>query len=152
MELLKKCHFSFCEKKFTLVFTILESIFTFWFTLEFLIRFICCPSKSKFIKSIMNLLDLVCIITYLISNSISLLESFRPLLVLRLIRIFFIFKLSKHLESLKILIYTVKECHKELLTLFIYLGIAVLFFSCVMHFCEKDTGNEKFNSIFDSLW
>ena len=146
------CNISYCEKKYTQIFSIFELILTIWFTAEFFIRFICCPNKLQFIKSFMNILDFVCVITYLTSNSISFHDSFRSLFTLRFIRIFFIFKLSKHLESLKILIYTVRESRKELLILLIYLSIGVLFFSCVMHFCEKDFGNHKFDSMFDSFW
>lgn len=138
-------------KSYKTIFSYFDVSFTVWFALEITIRFICCPDKLRFIKSIFNILDLICIIAYLILIFATYDDTFKPIIALRLIRMFFVFKLSKYLESLKILVYTVKESIRELMALLIYLGIGILFFSSLLHFCEKDY-NREFESIPSSFW
>ena len=40
-------------------FVIVEAIYMVWFTLEFIIRLSCCPSKVSFCKKVMNWIDLL---------------------------------------------------------------------------------------------
>ena len=53
-------------------FMIIEAIYMVYFTLEFLIRLISCPSKIKFLKSWMNWIDLLAIVPYYFTVSLSL--------------------------------------------------------------------------------
>ena len=40
-------------------FVIVEAIYMVWFTVEFIIRATCCPSKISFAKKSMNWIDLL---------------------------------------------------------------------------------------------
>ena len=40
-------------------FVIVEAIYMLWFTMEFIIRLLCCPSKMTFCKKAMNWIDLL---------------------------------------------------------------------------------------------
>ena len=45
-------------------FVIIEAIYMVYFTMEFLIRLVTCPSKPKFLQSSMNWIDLLAIVPY----------------------------------------------------------------------------------------
>lgn len=48
-------------------FFIIETICIIWFTFEFIVRFLSCPLKLQFLKSVMNIIDIVAIIPYFIT-------------------------------------------------------------------------------------
>ena len=73
------------------------------FTAEFLLRVASCPSKLQFIKNAMNLFDLMAIVPYFIILGVQQTkgncESARrsgSFIFVRVLRVFRIFKLSKH--------------------------------------------------------
>ncbi|XP_023336409.1 potassium voltage-gated channel protein Shab [Eurytemora carolleeae] len=49
------------------VFAMIEAVYMSWFTLEFLVRLVCCPSKVDFLKKTMNWIDLLAIIPYYVT-------------------------------------------------------------------------------------
>ena len=64
-----------------------------WFTIEFLIRFFACPDHCKFIKSFMNIIDLLAILPYYLSPLLDQLQSVKTVgQVLRILRIMRVFK------------------------------------------------------------
>lgn len=48
-------------------FFLIETVCIIWFTFEFIVRFVSCPLKLIFLKSIMNVIDIVAIIPYFIT-------------------------------------------------------------------------------------
>ena len=53
-------------------FAIIEMCYMSYFTLEFLLRAISCPSKAQFCKNLMNWIDLLAIVPYFITLSLNL--------------------------------------------------------------------------------
>jgi len=91
-----------------------------YFILELVIRFIFAPEKCAFVKSLLNIIDIICIVPQMISI---LLEYLEPTLgsdagkagdilqitnILRTVRVLRIFKLMKHYSAFKVLAYTIK--------------------------------------------
>ena len=92
----------------------IEAVCNVWFTIEILIRFVCCPSKLKYLKAPVNIIDLVATLTFYID--LMLAYSFgaaADLEFFSIIRILRLFKLTQHSQGLKILMYTFK-CVKNL--------------------------------------
>jgi len=84
-------------------FFIVETVCVIWFTVEFLLRVVSCPSKLQFIKNVMNVFDLMAIVPYFIILAVQQTEgnceSARrsgSFIFVRVLRVFRIFKLSKH--------------------------------------------------------
>ena len=48
-------------------FVIIEAIYMAYFTVEFLVRLVCCPNKVSFMKTTMNWIDLLAIVPYFIT-------------------------------------------------------------------------------------
>ena len=124
-----------------------------WFTLEYVSRFICSPNKWKFVKSFLNLIDLLSILPYYITvcNHSGDQKHLSILRVVRLVRVFRIFKLSRHSHGLQILGHTLKASLSELGMLIFFLFLGVILFSSVIYYAEEST-NDMFTSIPDAFW
>ena len=74
-----------------------------WFTVEFLVRFVSCPSKTHFCRNVLNIIDVLAIFPYFIILAIQQTEGncesakrSGTFTFVRVLRVFRIFKLSKH--------------------------------------------------------
>jgi hypothetical protein len=126
---------------------ILDIICTVYFTIELVVRFVFAPQKLKFIRSAMNIIDLLALVPLymqLILNSDERRACYMNeqliieiMFVLRIIRMFRIFHLVKHYQALKILVYALKASLQELLMLAIFLIIGMLIFSSLIFYAER---------------
>ncbi|XP_059510640.1 potassium voltage-gated channel subfamily A member 1-like [Stegostoma tigrinum] len=148
-------------KSFTDPFFIIETLCIVWFSFELLVRFFSCPSKPRFFKNIMNIIDIVAIIPYFITLFTELVYhqsngqqtmSLAILRVIRLVRVFRIFKLSRHSKGLQILGKTLQASLRELGLLIFFLFIGVILFSSAVYFAETDDPDSSFSSIPDAFW
>ena len=142
-------------------FFIIETICIIWFTFEFTVRFLSCPLKLEFLKSVMNIIDIVAIIPYFITLGTVFADeqkksnqalSFAILRVIRLVRVFRIFKLSRHSKGLQILGQTLRASMRELALLIFFLIIGVILFSSAVYFAEVTEQDTHFKSIPDAFW
>eukprot|EP00062_Callorhinchus_milii_P018395 gi/632971852/ref/XP_007902374.1/ PREDICTED: potassium voltage-gated channel subfamily A member 5-like [Callorhinchus milii] len=154
-------HISSIHMSLTDPFFVIETTCVVWFTLELLMRFFACPSKSVFSRDIMNIIDVVAIFPYFITLGTELAEqqsngqqamSLAILRVIRLVRVFRIFKLSRHSKGLQILGQTLKASMRELGLLIFFLFIGVILFSSAVYFAEADEPSSFFSSIPDAFW
>lgn len=142
-----------------------DTVCTLFFTIELITRFIFAPEKLPFVRSAMNIIDLLALVPLymqLILNT----ESFKFCLVnerlmieimfiLRIIRMFRIFHLVKHYQALQILVYALKASVQELLMLGIFLLIGMLVFATMIYYAErKDAVNpsDQFTTIPIGFW
>lgn len=146
---------------FTDPFFMVETLCIVWFSFEFTMRFLSCPSKPVFFKNIMNLIDVVAIAPYFITLGLDLAEhqgssqqaaSLAILRVIRLVRVFRIFKLSRHSKGLQILGQTLHASLRELGLLIFFLIIGVVLFSSSVYFAEAEDPESGFSSIPDAFW
>ncbi|GAB1599740.1 voltage-gated channel Shaw-like [Argonauta hians] len=144
---------------------VIDVICTIFFTLELIARFIFAPHKFKFVRSIMNVIDLLALVPLYVQV---ILHSTDPefcylnerlvmeiMFILRIIRMFRIFHLVKHYQALKILVYAMKASIQELLMLAIFMIIAMLVFATMIYYAErKDATNasDSFNTIPMGFW
>lgn len=161
-------------------FVVIEAIYMAWFTIEFLVRMVCCPSKIMFLKKSMNWIDLLAIVPYFVTvtlNSYGVTEEalavvsagedagtgdvsrtaqyFRLLKMARIVktlRIIRIFKLARHSTGLQALGNTMKANYKELGLLFLLLGMGAIMFASLIFVFEKEDPESTFKTMFDSYW
>lgn len=140
------------------IFERIEAVCIAWFTLEYLLRIFSAPDKLKFLKGALNFIDLISILPYYISLLFAsqqyenLNNARRVLTLFRVLRILRIFKLARHSTGLKSLGYTLQRSNKELGLLMMFLSIAVLLFSSLAYFAEKEERETRFTSIPNTFW
>ncbi len=138
----------------------IDSFCTCFFTIEFLVRFIVAPDRVKFWKSVMNIIDVLCVlpmwIKYImllnnIQMNVRLLPVFFLIMMLRVLRICRVLRLARHYTGVKILLLALKASFKELGMLVIFVFIVVLIFAVVIYYAEFFV-HDTFDTIPDGYW
>ena len=103
------------------VIEVLDMITVGIFTIEYVIRLICSPSKGRFFIQPMNLIDFGTLFPFYISLILQGLEDYeiigkagKIIRLAKVMRILRVYKLFRHFAGLHALIYTVKQAYKEL--------------------------------------
>uniref|UniRef100_A0A674MWQ7 A-type voltage-gated potassium channel KCND1 n=1 Tax=Takifugu rubripes TaxID=31033 RepID=A0A674MWQ7_TAKRU len=142
-----------CGVRYALAFFCLDTACVMIFTVEYLLRLIAAPSRYKFMKSVMSVIDVVAIMPYYIGLVMTDNDQVSGAFVtLRVFRVFRIFKFSRHSAGLRILGYTLKSCASELGFLLFSLTMAIIIFATVMYYAEKGSTGSKFTSIPAAFW
>ncbi|XP_068590088.1 A-type voltage-gated potassium channel KCND2 isoform X2 [Cebidichthys violaceus] len=142
-----------CGERYALAFFCLDTACVMIFTVEYLLRLLVAPSRYRFVKSVMSVIDVVAIMPYYIGLVMADNEDVSGAFVtLRVFRVFRIFKFSRHSAGLRILGYTLKSCASELGFLLFSLTMAIIIFATVMFYAEKGSSASKFTSIPAAFW
>lgn len=143
------------------LFETIEVVYMIYFTMEFLLRLWASPNHCQFMCDALNMIDIISIFPFYVSLLVNALPqtfignttSYRHLFTMfRVLRILRIFKLARHSNSLKSLGQTVRTSRNEFGILFMFLALAVLLFSNLIYFAEKDVENTMFTSIPATFW
>lgn len=128
-----------------LIIQLLDNFVIIFFTLEYFLRLVVCPNKTKFIKDAMNMIDLLAISPFYINLLLEGLEDFeiigkagKIVRLVRVMRILRVFKLVRHFAGLQSLIHTLQQAYKELGLLLVLVAVAILTYSSLVYFAEKD--------------
>lgn len=122
-----------------------------WFTVEFILRLICCPNKLKFFIEPGNIIDFLSILPYYISLALASNQK-GSFAMLRVIRVLRVFKLARHSRGLQILGNTLKASFNELMMLGFFLFVMILIFGSCVYYAEYSAKGTKFVSIPNSFW
>ncbi|XP_078075962.1 A-type voltage-gated potassium channel KCND2 isoform X2 [Mustelus asterias] len=142
-----------CGERYALAFFCLDTACVMIFTVEYLLRLMAAPSRYRFVRSVMSIIDVVAILPYYIGLVMADNEDVSGAFVtLRVFRVFRIFKFSRHSQGLRILGYTLKSCASELGFLLFSLTMAIIIFATVMFYAEKGSTATKFTSIPAAFW
>ncbi|XP_007548290.1 potassium voltage-gated channel subfamily D member 3-like isoform X1 [Poecilia formosa] len=142
-----------CGERYTVAFFCIDTACVMIFTVEYLLRLFAAPSRYRFMRSVMSIIDVVAILPYYIGLVMTNNEDVSGAFVtLRVFRVFRIFKFSRHSQGLRILGYTLKSCASELGFLLFSLTMAIIIFATVMFYAEKGSSSSKFTSIPASFW
>ncbi|XP_017776953.1 PREDICTED: potassium voltage-gated channel protein Shal isoform X1 [Nicrophorus vespilloides] len=142
-----------CGERYKIVFFCLDTACVMIFTAEYLLRLFAAPSRYKFVRSVMSIIDVVAILPYYIGLGIKDNDDVSGAFVtLRVFRVFRIFKFSRHSQGLRILGYTLKSCASELGFLVFSLAMAIIIFATVMFYAEKNVRDTNFTSIPAAFW
>uniref|UniRef100_A0A8C8SRH2 A-type voltage-gated potassium channel KCND1 n=1 Tax=Pelusios castaneus TaxID=367368 RepID=A0A8C8SRH2_9SAUR len=142
-----------CGDRFPLAFSCMDTACVLIFTCEYLMRLFAAPSRCRFVRSVMSIIDVVAIMPFYIGLVVPENEDVSGAFVtLRVFRVFRIFKFSRHSQGLRILGYTLKSCASELGFLLFSLTMAIIIFATVMFYAEKGTRSTNFTSIPAAFW
>ena len=107
-------------------------------TCEYITRLICSPNKLIFLTSAFNAIDLICIVSFVVSLHLSSLgKGGRIMRLLRCLRIFRFGKLIRHLSKFQCLLHVVGEAAVELQFAFLLMIISLITLASLLYFFEK---------------
>ena len=132
-------------------FLILEWTFTFFFTVEYLLRIYTVNSPRYYITSFFGLVDLFSILPSYLTLFFPGLHSLMIIRGLRLIRIFRIFKLDEFIDQGNMIVIALAESRRKILVFTTVILILVCIFGCIIYLIEHDI-NENFDSIPRSMY
>lgn len=136
---------------------ITEMALNTWFFIELATRFMCSPSRVRFVKSYLNWIDAFAIIPYLPSyfirervTSLLFLRCFRFMRIIRLIRLSKIAKLSKRVRIVVAIIRASSRDFQYLLCCFL---VTIVIGGALMYYAEQSSSKvTQFTSIPLSFW
>ncbi|XP_036359393.1 potassium voltage-gated channel protein Shaw-like [Octopus sinensis] len=141
------------------VFKILEITCIAYFTFELVIRLIFCPNRLIFFKNFLNWIDVFSLIPFYLREIVDRFVGMKTEVsyyvnMLRLIRIFRILRLTRHVSGIRILAHTVKASAKELLLLIIVVFMGITIFACLIYYAQQidETASNKFLNIPIGFW
>lgn len=135
-------------------FFYVELLCNIWFIIEFTIRLLVSPNMLEFIKSPVNLIDLVSTLSFYFEIKQRMGEQTGLFEALSIVRILRLFKLTRHSPGLRILIHTFKASAKELTLLVFFLMLGIVVFASMVYYAERLQHNpdNEFKSIPLGLW
>lgn len=135
-------------------FFYVELLCNLWFIIEFTTRLLVSPNMLEFIKSPVNLIDLVSTLSFYFEIKQRLGEQTGLFEALSIVRILRLFKLTRHSPGLRILIHTFKASAKELTLLVFFLMLGIVVFASMVYYAERLQHNpdNEFKSIPLGLW
>ena len=140
------------RKKVSLVWNVFNIFCNVWFTLEYFLRLLAAQHKIKFIRSTINIIDLISILPFYLSLILDEGGGIDVLRVIRVIRVVRIFKLTRHSRGLHILGNTIHASLHELAMLALFLFIGVILFSSAVYYAESQVYSKDFQSIPHAFW
>ncbi len=131
---------------------ILESIYTTWFFVEYILRCTSQPKKRKFIFSVLGIVDLAAILPFLITVLFIQKQNNNVIRLLRFLQIFRILKLTRHSKSLQLLGKSLYYCKGQISLLLVFFFINCLACGSVLYWIEKSSPKSRGTSIMDTMW
>ena len=134
---------------------ILNNVCYIWFSVEFVVRLLCCANKKVFFKSLLNWIDLLAILPFYIQLILESQTQMTPLSVLKILRIFRIariLKVSRYSRGMRALIYTFYASRRELGLLFFILFISTILSAVLTFYAEANSTEKSLTTIPEALW
>ncbi|XP_068127272.1 potassium voltage-gated channel subfamily V member 2-like [Hyperolius riggenbachi] len=149
-----------------------EIICVIFFTTEYIMRLFSASGIKRFLKTVLNIVDLIAILPFYIQiiferfseeadmhlhpDDIDKMEHVgqlgKVLKIIRLMRIFRILKLARHSIGLRAFGFTIRQCYQQVCCLFLFIAMGVFTFSALMHSVEHDVPGTNFTSIPSAWW
>ncbi|XP_053322208.1 potassium voltage-gated channel subfamily V member 2 [Spea bombifrons] len=152
-----------------------ETVCITFFTLEYILRLISSPDPRRFIRSVLNAVDMIAILPLYLQL---LLEKFadedengkrssheqeieavvrvgklgQVLRIMRLMRIFRILKLARHSTGLRAFGFTLRQCYQQVGCLLLFIAMGIFSFSAMVYTVEHDVAGTNFTSIPHAWW
>ncbi|XP_013387567.1 potassium voltage-gated channel protein Shaw [Lingula anatina] len=140
---------------------LIDVICASFFTLDIFIRFIFSPSKARFFTYPLSIIDVLAIAPFyaeLVINIVNPEDMFGETVfgfinILKIARVFRIFRLAKSYTGMKVILYSLKEGLAELTLTLIILVITMLICSTLMFYADNVNNEDSmFTSIPLTLW
>ncbi len=110
-----------------------EWFFTILFTIEYILRLICVPSKIRYARSFFGIIDLLSILP----SYLSVVRFLRVLRILRVLRVFRVLKLGNHVKQADMLRQALYASRQKILVFLCFVLTLVVIIGAVMYTIES---------------
>lgn len=140
--------------RFKDVLTVMEYVLTFFFTIEYLLRLYCSPSRKAYVLSFFGIIDLLATLPLYLSfiPYLSTARYFFILRVFRLIRIFRVLRLFSFINEGYLLMQSIRLSLKKILVYFLFVLILVTILGTLMFIVEGGQPGTQFTDIGTSIY
>ena len=134
------------------IFTVLEYVFTFFFTLEYLLRIYCSPQPRKYVFSFFGIVDLLSTLPLYVGWIFGPVRYLMVVRTFRLIRVFRVFKLFSFLEEGDLLLRSLILSSRKIMVFFLFMVIMVIAMGTLMFMVEGNAPDTPFTDIPTSIY
>lgn len=134
------------------VFTVLEYVFTFFFTLEYICRLYCSPRPRDYALSFFGVIDLLSTLPLYVGWMFGPARYLMVVRTFRLIRVFRVFKLFSFLEEGDNLMRSLILSSRKIMVFFLFIGIMVICIGTIMYVVESGDPDSGFTDIPTSIY
>ena len=134
------------------VFTVLEYVFTFFFTLEYLCRLYCSDKPREYALSFFGIIDLLSTLPLYIGWIFGSVRYLMIVRTFRLIRVFRVFKLFSFLKEGDLLMRSLVISAPKVAVFFLFMVIMVISMGTLMYIVEGDMPDTPFVDIPTSIY
>lgn len=138
--------------KFSLTLQVLEYLFTFFFTAEYLLRLYCSPNPRHYALSFFGIIDLLATLPLYITWIFGPARYLMIVRVFRLIRVFRVFKLFNFLNEGNLLLRALQASSRKIAVFFLFVIIMVISLGTLMYMIEGQEPGTAFNNIPNSIY
>lgn len=131
---------------------VLEYIFTFFFTAEYLLRLYCAPSPKRYAWSFFGIIDLLATLPFYITWMFGPARYLLVVRTFRLIRVFRVFKLFNFLSEGHLLLTSLYISSRKIMVFFLFVLILVISIGTLMYMIEGQRPDSTFNNIPNSIY
>ena len=136
--------------KYGNLFYILEWIFTFIFTIEYILRLICIKKPIRYEFSILGIIDLIALVPSFLSFFFAGAQSLLVFRALRLLRVFRIFKLGHFLSEIQFLTTALKGSVRKISIFLLTVLMLAVILGSIMYLVEQRENG--FSNIPESIY
>ena len=129
-----------------------EYVFTFFFTVEYLLRLYCSPRPRKYALSFFGIIDLLATLPLYIGWFFGTARYLLVIRTFRLIRVFRIFKLFNFLDEGNLLLHSLTYSSRKIIVFFLFVLILVISIGTLMYMVEGGKPNTQFSNIPNSIY
>lgn len=134
------------------VFTVMEYVFTFFFTIEYVLRLICSPRPRDYALSFFGIIDLLATLPLYLGWFFGPVRYLMVVRTFRLIRVFRVFKLFSFLEEGDHLIRSLTLSMRKIMVFFLFVVIMVISLGTLMYMVEGGEPDTQFRDIPSSIY
>ncbi len=134
------------------IFTVLEYVFTFFFSLEYLCRLYCSPRRRDYVFSFFGIVDLLSTLPLYVGWIFGPMRYLMIVRTFRLIRVFRVFKLFSFLEEGDKLMRSLQLSSRKIFVFFLFVVIMVISLGTLMYMVEGQQPGTQFTDIPSSIY
>lgn len=139
------------QRQYAEWFTLMEWVFTIFFTIEYLLRLYCVLRPINYATSFFGIVDLLAILPSYMALFLPSAQYFLIIRAFRLIRIFRIFKMAHFIKEGDIIIQALRSSRAKITVFLTFVSLLVIIIGATMYLIEGGS-NDGFSSIPRSIY